>query len=144
MSVKGKVILVTGGGQGIGRGIALRLARDGANLALVDIKPDTLEAVRQEIEALDVKATTFVADVSQRDNVYAAIDHAERELGGFDVIVNNAGIAQVKPLSEVRAEDLERIFRINVDGVVCQSALNGDLRSARKRDPSCKAFRRGS
>ena len=72
------------------------------------------------------------------------IDHAERELGGFDVIVNNAGIAQVKPLSEVRAEDLERIFRINVDGVVCQSALNGDLRSARKRDPSCKAFRRGS
>lgn len=118
MSVKGKVILVTGGGQGIGRGIALRLARDGANLALVDIKPDTLEAVRQEIEALDVKATTFVADVSQRDNVYAAIDHAERELGGFDVIVNNAGIAQVKPLSEVRAEDLERIFRINVDGVV--------------------------
>ncbi|PZR87564.1 MAG: diacetyl reductase [Stutzerimonas stutzeri] len=118
MSFKGKTILVTGAGQGIGRGIALRLANDGANLALVDIKANTVEAVRKEVEALNVRATTFIADVSKRDDVYAAIDHAEKELGGFDVIVNNAGIAQVKPLSEVEPEDLERIFRINVDSVV--------------------------
>ncbi|WP_454622056.1 acetoin reductase [Bradyrhizobium cenepequi] len=118
MSANGKVALVTGAGQGIGRGIALRLAKDGASLALVDIKADKLEAVRKEVEALGHKATTFVADVSTRDEVYAAIDHAEKELGGFDIIVNNAGIAQVKPLSDVVPEDLERIFRINVDGVV--------------------------
>lgn len=118
MSVKNKSILITGASQGIGRGIALRLAKDGANLALVDIKADKLENVRKEIEALGVKATTFIADVSKRDEVYAAIDHAEKELGGFDVIVNNAGIAQVKPLSEVEPEDLERIFRVNVDSVV--------------------------
>ena len=118
MSVKNKSILITGASQGIGRGIALRLAKDGANLALVDIKADKLENVRKEIEALGVKATTFIADVSKRDEVYAAIDHAEKELGGFDVIVNNAGIAQVKPLSEVEPEDLECIFRVNVDSVV--------------------------
>lgn len=118
MSVQGKVILVTGAGQGIGRGIALRLAQDGADLALVDIKADTVAAVRQEVETLGRKATTFVADVSQRDAVYAAIDHAEDALGGFDVIVNNAGIAQVKPLADVLPEDLDRIFRINVDSVV--------------------------
>ncbi len=118
MSVKGKTILVTGASQGIGRGIALRLARDGANIALVDIKADKLDSVRKEVEALGVRATTFRADVSKRDEVYAAIDHAEKELGGFDVIVNNAGIAQVKPLADVGPEDLERIFRINVDGVV--------------------------
>ena len=118
MSVKDKVILVTGASQGIGRGIALRLAKDGANLALVDIKADKLEAVKAEVEALGVKATTFTADVSKRDQVFAAVDHAEKELGGFDVIVNNAGIAQVKPLDDVRPEDLERIFRINIDGVV--------------------------
>ena len=118
MSVKGKVILVTGASQGIGRGIALRLARDGANLALVDIKADKLEAVKAEVEAHGVKATTFPADVSDRDQVFAAVEHAEKELGGFDVIVNNAGIAQVKPLDDVRPDDLDRIFRINVDGVV--------------------------
>ena len=117
MSVKGKSILVTGASQGIGRGIALRLAKDGANLALVDIKADKLEAVKAEVEALGVRATTFVADVSDRDQVYAAIDHAEAALGGFDVIVNNAGIAQVKALADVLPEDLDRIFRINVNGV---------------------------
>jgi meso-butanediol dehydrogenase/(S,S)-butanediol dehydrogenase/diacetyl reductase len=118
MSLQGKTIVVTGGGQGIGRGIALRLAKDGANIALVDLKADKLETVRQEIEALGVQATTFTADVSQRDEVYAAVAHAEEALGGFDVIVNNAGIAQVKPLSEVVPDDVERIFRINVDGVL--------------------------
>lgn len=117
MSVKGKSILVTGASQGIGRGIALRLAKDGANIALVDIKADKLEAVKAEVEALGVRATTFVADVSDRDQVYAAIDHAEAALGGFDVIVNNAGIAQVKALADVLPEDLDRIFRINVNGV---------------------------
>ena len=118
MSVRGKVILVTGASQGIGRGIALRLARDGANLALVDIKADKLAAVKAEVEAHGVKATTFTADVSNRDQVFAAVEHAEKELGGFDVIVNNAGIAQVKPLDDVRPDDLDRIFRINIDGVV--------------------------
>jgi len=118
MSVTGKVILVTGAAQGIGRGIALRLAQDGADIALVDLKADKLASVAKEVEALGRKAVTFAADVSKRDDVYAAIDYAEKELGGFDVIVNNAGIAQVKPLADIQPEDLERIFRINVDGVV--------------------------
>lgn len=118
MSLKGKVVLVTGAGQGIGRGIALRLAKDGADVALVDVKPETIASVKQEVEALGRKAVTFTADVSKRDEVYAAVDRAESALGGFDVMINNAGIAQVKPLDDVLPEDLDRIFRINVDGVV--------------------------
>jgi meso-butanediol dehydrogenase/(S,S)-butanediol dehydrogenase/diacetyl reductase len=118
MSVKGKVILVTGASQGIGRGIALRLAQDGANLALVDLKAEKLEDVRKEVEALGVKTTIAIADVSKRDEVFAAVDHAETALGGFDVIVNNAGIAQVKAIADIAPADLDRIFRINVDGVV--------------------------
>lgn len=118
MSVNGKVALVTGAAQGIGRGIALRLARDGFDIALVDLKEDKLDAVRKEVEALGRKASTFSADVSKRDDVYAAIDHAEKTLGGFDVIVNNAGIAQVQPIADVTPEEVERIFRINVDGVL--------------------------
>ncbi|VFR38446.1 2,3-butanediol dehydrogenase, S-alcohol forming, (S)-acetoin-specific [plant metagenome] len=118
MSITGKIALVTGAGQGIGRGIALRLARDGADLALVDLDQAKLDAVAREIEALGRQATTFIADVSDREQVYAAVDHAERTLGGFDIIVNNAGISQVKPLLDVTPEEVERIYRINVQGVL--------------------------
>lgn len=118
MSVKNKSVLVTGAGQGIGRGIALRLATDGAHIALVDLQEDKISEVKKEIEALGVKAATFTADVSQRDQVFAAVDHAEKELGGFDAIINNAGIAQVKPLADVTPKDMDKIFKINVDGVL--------------------------
>lgn len=118
MSIEGKVALITGSAQGIGRGIALRLAKDGADIALVDLKQDKLDAVAKEITALGRKVTTFIADVSDRAQVYAAIDHAEKELGGFDIMVNNAGIAQVKALADVTPEEIEKIFKINVHGVL--------------------------
>ncbi|EMF0918196.1 acetoin reductase [Providencia stuartii] len=118
MALNNKVILVTGAVQGIGRGIALRLAKEGANIALVDLKKEKLADVAKEIEALGRKATTFAADVSKREEVFAAVAHAEAELGGFDVMINNAGIAQVKPIADVRQEDMDLIFKINVDGVM--------------------------
>ncbi len=83
-----KVILVTGAAQGIGRGIALRLAKEGADIALVDLKEEGLAKVKKEVEALGRKAATFTADISQRDQVFAVVDKAEKALGGFDVMVN--------------------------------------------------------
>ncbi len=118
MAIPGKVALVTGAGQGIGRGIALRLAQDGADIAIVDLNLQKMDAVADEVRATGRKATTFRADVSRRDDVYAAVDHAEKELGGFDIMVNNAGIAQVQPLLEVTQEEVDRILRINVQGVL--------------------------
>ncbi|MBF6232988.1 acetoin reductase [Nocardia farcinica] len=112
------VVLVTGGGRGIGRGIALRLARDGHDLALVDLDPSTLATVADEIRETGRAATTFVADVSDRDQVFAAVDHAYTALGGFDVMVNNAGIAQVAPIDDVRPADVDTIWRVNIDGVL--------------------------
>jgi len=117
-ALDGKVALVTGGGRGIGRGIALRLARDGADVALVDIGPDGISAVAEEITGLGSKATTFVADVSDRDQVFAAVDHAATTLGGFDIMVNNAGIALVAPLLDTTPEDVAKIWAVNVDGVL--------------------------
>ncbi|MCW2554558.1 MAG: acetoin reductase family protein [Mycobacterium sp.] len=114
----GKVALVTGGGRGIGRGIALRLARDGADIALVDLGPEGINAVADEVVEIGSKATTFVADVSDRDQVFAAVDHAASALGGFDIMVNNAGIALVAPLVDTTPEDVAKIWAVNVDGVL--------------------------
>lgn len=118
MTLDGKVALVTGAGRGIGRGIALRLARDGADVALVDVTADGISSVAEEIAEIGSKTTTFVADVSDRDAVYAAVDHAAAALGGFDVMVNNAGVALVGPIADVTPADIARVWSINVDGVL--------------------------
>jgi len=118
MAIKGKVALVTGSGQGIGRGIALRLADDGADIAIVDLKEEKMKAVADEVRAKGRKATTFKADVTKQRDVFAAVDHAEKELGGFDVMVNNAGIALIEPLMDTKPEQLDLIFKVNVYGVL--------------------------
>ena len=118
MSIKGKVAMVTGAGQGIGRAIALRLASDGADIAIVDLKEDQMKSVADEVRQTGRKATTFRADVSKRDDVFAAVDHAEKELGGFDVIVNNAGMASIQPLADVTPAEIDKILKVNVEGVL--------------------------
>ena len=118
MSLEGKVALVTGGGRGIGRGIALRLARDGADVALVDVRPDGIDTVAAEVAEIGSKSTTFVADVGDRDQVFAAVEHTTQALGGFDIMVNNAGVALVGPITDVTPEEVARIWAINVDGVL--------------------------
>ncbi|CAI3937250.1 NAD(P)-dependent dehydrogenase [Commensalibacter communis] len=118
MKLQNKVILVTGAAQGIGRSVALRLAKEGANVGLADLKKEQLENVAQEIEQLGRKAAICVTDISDRNAVFAAVAHTEKTLGGFDVMINNAGIAAVKPLADVTPEDIDRIFKINVNGVL--------------------------
>ena len=118
MNTIAKVALITGAGQGIGRAIALRLAKDGTDIAIVDLKKEKMDAVAKEVQALGRRATVFVADVTSRDQVYSAVDHAEKELGGFDIMVNNAGIAQVQPLAEVTPQEVETIFKVNIEGVL--------------------------
>ena len=118
MKLSGKVALITGAAQGIGRGIALRLAKEGADIALVDLNPEKLRHVAEEVQVLGRKASTFVADVGDREPVFQAVEHAHSTLGGLDIMVNNAGISQVKPLLDVTAEEIERIYRINVQGTL--------------------------
>lgn len=115
-----RVALVTGAGQGIGRAIALQLAGDGLDIAVADLgfQQEKAESVVAEIEQLGRRAVFVEADVSNRDQVFSAVDRAASELGSFDVLVNNAGIAQVRPLLEVTQEEMEKIFSINVNGVL--------------------------
>ncbi|BBX66825.1 acetoin reductase [Mycolicibacterium psychrotolerans] len=118
MTLNGKVALVTGAARGIGRGIALRLARDGADIALVDVTGDGIDRVADEITEIGGKATTFVADVSEREQVFAAVEHTASALGGLDIMVNNAGIALVGPIIDVTPAELKKLWAINVDGVL--------------------------
>src|SRR5690606_41474204 len=112
MNINNKVALITGAGQGIGRAIALRLANDGADIAIVDLNEKNMQAVADEVRALGRKATTFKANVAKRDEVYAAVDHAEKELGGCDIIVNNAGIANIQSIAELKPEDVVNIIKV--------------------------------
>src|SRR3546814_12041404 len=82
MSIDGAVVLVTGAGQGIGRAIALRLAKAGAHIAIVDVNDRKMSAVAEEVKALGRKATTFKADVAKRDDDSAASHHTADTHGG--------------------------------------------------------------
>ena len=109
MSINGKVALITGAGQGIGRAIALRLGNDGADIAIVDLNKEKMEGVADEVRALGRKATIFKADVTSRDEVFAAVDHAEKELGGFDIIEIHRDAAHIAEEQDASAvgEDVD-------------------------------------
>ncbi|MQR98280.1 acetoin reductase [Gluconobacter aidae] len=118
MSLSGKIAAVTGAAQGIGKAIALRLARDGADLILLDVKQDTLAETAKEVEALGRRAVALTADISNRDQFRSTLADAAKTLGGLDIMVNNAGICQVKPVLDIEPAEIEKIFSINVQGVL--------------------------
>lgn len=113
-----KVALVTGAGQGIGKAIALRLVKDGFAVAIADYNDATAQAVADEINRSGGRALAVKVDVSQRDQVFAAVEQARKGLGGFDVIVNNAGVAPSTPIEEIREEVIDKVYNINVKGVI--------------------------
>lgn len=113
-----KVALITGGGQGIGQAIAERLHSDGFKVAIADLN---IEAARQVADAMGGKqggALALQIDVADRQSVFAAVEQVGYELGRFDVMVNNAGIAPASPIEEITPESIEKVFTINFNGVV--------------------------
>ncbi|KAF5341366.1 hypothetical protein D9758_012287 [Tetrapyrgos nigripes] len=114
-----RIALVTGAGQGIGEAIALRLAKDGLDVALNDIHGnlENVKAVSEKIMALGRKSSVHFADVSLEDQVKNMIDEVVKEYGGLDVMIANAGIVMVKPIFETTVEEWDKIFAINVRGV---------------------------
>lgn len=113
-----KVALVTGAGQGIGKAIALRLVQDGFAVAIADYNDATAQAVADEINQHGGQALAVKVDVSKRDQVFAAVEQARKGLGGFDVIVNNAGVAPSTPIKEIREDVIDKVYNINVKGVI--------------------------
>ncbi|KIJ16160.1 hypothetical protein PAXINDRAFT_113936 [Paxillus involutus ATCC 200175] len=118
MSISKGIALITGSAQGIGRGIALRLAKDGYDIALNDIpsKYDQLRAVTDDIDKSGRKALVLPADVTVEEQVKGMVQEVTKELGGLDVMVANAGVAQLSPLTSTGLGDWERIMAINARG----------------------------
>jgi len=116
----GKVALVTGAGRGIGRAIAKRLAQVGVAICIVDIDKEAAESVGRECESLGVSTCTAVADISRRDQSSNAVSTCLKNLGGVDILINNAGIfsGQYVLLEDTDEIEFDRIFGVNGRGLL--------------------------
>ncbi|MEC7520354.1 MAG: SDR family oxidoreductase [Myxococcota bacterium] len=113
---EGKAAWVTGGGSGIGRALALELARRGADVAVSGRRRDKLEAVASEVEALGRRGVAVPCDVTHEAQVQDAADRVARELGALDVAIANAGYGVVGKIEKLAADDLRRQLDVNVVG----------------------------
>lgn len=112
--VAGRTAFITGAARGIGAGIAERLHRRGANVALVGLEPDLLQATARR---LGERAIAIEADVTDLDALEAAVAETAQRFGGIDIGVANAGISFTGPLSSAPVEQVERTFAVNLLGV---------------------------
>lgn len=115
--LSGKVALVTGAGQGNGRAIALRLARDGAAIAVNDANATTAESTAQQILGLGGRSCVVVADVSKLDEIERMVRGTVDQLGRLDILVNNAGLIRPHPFGEVTEADWNVTFDVNARGL---------------------------
>jgi gluconate 5-dehydrogenase len=125
----GKVALITGGSKGIGRAIALELADAGADIALAARGPEALEKTAREVEERGRRAAAIPTDVTDPAQVETLIERAISDLGGLDVLVNNAGAAPFfSQIDTMRLEGFEKYFRINfLSAVFCTRAAAATL-----------------
>src|SRR5262245_24544314 len=117
-SFTGRVAVVTGGGSGIGRALALAFAREGARLVLADVDERAMESVAAEIRALKGEALTVRTDVSDLGQVTALADRAWAAFGGVHVLCNNAGVAAWGGLETATHRDWQWVLGVNLWGVI--------------------------
>jgi len=128
MKLKGKVAVVTGGGQGIGEAICLGFSHEGADVLVADINVETAEKVTKEIQTLGRKSLSFKLDVSDRKQVNEMIAAALDYFGKIDILVNVAGIAKKCPFEEVSEEDWDRVMAVNLKGTfLCSQAAGKEM-----------------
>ncbi len=117
MKLEGKIALVTGGSQGLGKAIALKLAENGADIAVVYVGPEepALETCR-EIEAMGRRAKSYVCDVRDEAAVETTVEAVKNDLGKVDILVNNAGVTRDGLMVGMKDEDYDMVLDINLKG----------------------------
>jgi meso-butanediol dehydrogenase / (S,S)-butanediol dehydrogenase / diacetyl reductase len=119
--LKGKRVVVTGGARGIGAATAARFLEEGSTVAIIDLDQEACDAIRKELPAI---AGAFLADVAGHEQVQQAFTAIIRELGGVDVVINNAGISIRHNFLDITPEEWDRVLAVNLTGVfyVAQTA----------------------
>lgn len=125
MNLQNKVVVVTGAKQGIGRGIALVLAKAGAKVVVTDLDQSACQQVVDEIKQLGAQALAIKCDVSNRAEVEVMIAAAKSEFGSLDILVNNAGIFPFIAFDKMAESDWDKVIDVNLKSIffTCQEAL---------------------
>ncbi|MFA7585756.1 MAG: glucose 1-dehydrogenase [Novosphingobium sp.] len=118
VSLKGRVAVVTGGAQGLGRAMVNRLAEAGASVLILDLRAGQADAAAREVSAATgARVIAQAVDISDETQVAQAADRAVSELGGLDIWVNNAGLYPNVPIMDVAIEDWDKVMAVNLRGV---------------------------
>ena len=132
MSLTGNVAVVTGSGSGIGRAIAVQLAKDGAAVAVWDLNAQGADETVSMITDAGGKAIACVGDASSEQEIAASLERTHKELGPVTILVNNAAITGFCRFMDIRVEDFDRMMAINVRGpFLCTRAILPDMLDAR-------------
>lgn len=134
MSSEKKVAVVTGAGQGIGRAVALRLAKDGFRIGSLDFNGTSAQETVKLIEAAGGEALAIVVDVANREQVFAAVDQIAEKFGRIDVMINNAGLGPTTPIEDITPELYHKVFDVNVGGTYW--GIQAALKHFKKRVPA--------
>ncbi len=116
MRLEGKNALITGSAQGIGKSVALGMAKEGANVAVADINIESAQTTAEELSTSGVKSTAIKLDVSDQENVVQVFKTVAQEFGTLDILVNNAGITRDGLLMRMKEEDWDAVLNINLKG----------------------------
>jgi len=118
MQLEGRTAIVTGGARGIGRAICERYAAEGACVVVADLLRAEAEATAAAIAAGGGRALAIAVDVTEQASIDAMVEHATRETGRIDILVNGAGIFDMAPLLEITRDSYEQVFAVNVQGLL--------------------------
>lgn len=133
MRLKGKVAIITGSGSGLGKATAALFAREGAKVVVADISLPRAEAVAQEINGDSRKKKAFAvhADVAKKEEVETLVETARKRFGPINILVNNAGIGQIKDFLDISPQEWQRMLDIHMKGTfLCSQAVIADMTAA--------------
>jgi len=124
----GKIAIVTGAGQGIGKAVALRLAEEAADVVVADINTQTAEQTAEEIRVLSSRALSYSIDVANVTEVQAMVDNAVAEFGRIDILINAAGVAQTGLFLDLTEQQWDRVVDVNLKGTTfCIQAVGRQM-----------------